>query len=425
MHCFKNFKGFSEVEIDLFKPLTVLIGPNGSGKSNLIEAVELLSFLAQGGSLYEITDISKESRQEIRGGLQACPRHGQSSFSLGFSAGIDFDGKTHNFDYELTIDTAPLRIADESLYLDRKMFFEAIPAESDQHTLRVRYNNFASGGRKPYGDASPVQSLLSQYKGFAHSSQKRAVSEKFVNGIAKYLQASFVFDPNPKLMRDYERIGMGNKILTKNGSNLSAVLYELSAGGKEDQESLKRILDLIKQVPNEPYQDFEFITVPKLNDVIFSLRESETGHLNSAGILSDGTLRCLAVLTALETSAQGSRVIIEEFDNGLHPSRVGILVKAIEKCCERHKLNVLVTTHNPATLNALSQKQLDGVVCCVYDSDLHAVKLIPLNDLPRYVELMERGKLGDLVTRRILEEYMAPGFEENRKKEVLEWLESL
>jgi hypothetical protein len=104
---------------------------------------------------------------------------------------------------------------------------------------------------------------------------------------------------------------------------------------------------------------------------------------------------------------------------------VGILLKAIEACCERRGLNVLVTTHNPAALNELNQKQLEGVVICVYDDAEKAVKLIPLTDLPRYVELMERGKLGDLVTRRILEEYLSPDFEENRKKEVLEWLNNL
>ncbi len=58
MHYFDNFKGFKQSEIDLFNPFTVLIGPNGSGKSNVIEAVELLSFIVHGGPLHEIGDIS-------------------------------------------------------------------------------------------------------------------------------------------------------------------------------------------------------------------------------------------------------------------------------------------------------------------------------------------------------------------------------
>lgn len=424
MHYFENFKSFAKAEIDLFKPLTILIGPNGSGKSNLIEGIELLSFLAQGGSLYEITDINKGSRQEIRGGLQGCPHRDNKHFTLGFSARINFDKKQYSFIYRLSIEKESLKIINESLYLDDTLFFEVVLHLPNQHNLQVRYNNFARGGKKPQTNASPTQSLLSQYKNFAASNnQKRQESEGVVNGIAKYLQASFVFDPNPKLMRDYERIG--NKVLTKNGSNLSGVLYGLSQGNEEEQQSLKRILNLIQQVPNEPYQCFEFVTVPQLNDVIFALREEGTGRLNSAGVLSDGTLRCLAVLTALETVPSGVRIIIEEFDNGLHPSRVGILVKAIEECSKKRKLNVLVTTHNPATLNALQPEQLDGVISCIYDSEEQATKLIPLSQLPRYIEFMERGKLGDLVTKRILEEYLAPNFEENRKKEALEWLNNL
>ena len=45
MHQFRDFKGFKQVGIDLLRPFTLLIGPNGSGKTNVIEAIELLSFV--------------------------------------------------------------------------------------------------------------------------------------------------------------------------------------------------------------------------------------------------------------------------------------------------------------------------------------------------------------------------------------------
>jgi chromosome segregation ATPase len=35
MHTFHNFKGFKEAQINLSKPMTLLIGRNGSGKSNV------------------------------------------------------------------------------------------------------------------------------------------------------------------------------------------------------------------------------------------------------------------------------------------------------------------------------------------------------------------------------------------------------
>ncbi|BAP56811.1 SMC domain-containing protein [Thioploca ingrica] len=421
MHYFNNFKGFAQVELDLSQPLTILIGPNGSGKSNVIEAVELLSFIARGGLLYEISDIDRGGKEEVRGGLQGCLRYNQRNFTLGFNKGqVNFENRKKKFDYSITIKIEPTpHISQEKLYLEEILIFETVPVNSNHHTQRVRYNNFSQGGKKPLVSISPMQSVISQYQNFALPNKKYHASLKVVNTLMNYLRAAFVFDPNPKMMREYERIG--NRVLNKKGSNLSAVLYALSQGTEAERQSLQRLLNWIKQLPNEPYQQFEFVKT-SLNDVIFGLKEAESGYLISANVLSDGTLRCLAVLTALETVTPGSRVIIEEFDNGLHPSRVDILVKAIEDCCERRQLNVLVTTHNPATLNALPAKQLEGVILCVWDKTQQASRLIRLPDLPYQDELLERGHLGDLVTRKIIDQYLAPDFESTRKAEMLAWL---
>src|ERR1022692_2242600 len=80
----RNFKNFSEAELDFDQPTTLIVGPNGAGKSNLIEAVELLSFLASGHRLHEVTDIGREGQLEIRGGLEACAKLGHGEFTLGY-----------------------------------------------------------------------------------------------------------------------------------------------------------------------------------------------------------------------------------------------------------------------------------------------------------------------------------------------------
>ena len=59
MHHITEFKGFKDVSIDLIRPFTLLIGPNGSGKTNVIEAIELLSFIARGQPLYEIANVGR------------------------------------------------------------------------------------------------------------------------------------------------------------------------------------------------------------------------------------------------------------------------------------------------------------------------------------------------------------------------------
>ena len=222
-------------------------------------------------------------------------------------------------------------------------------------------------------------------------------------------------------MHGYERIG--NSVLSRDGANLSAVLYSLSAGDENQKESLARLLSQIRQLPDEPFEEFSFTTTD-LGDVIFGLRE-KTGYTVDARGLSDGTLRTLAILTALETAQEGSRVIVEEFDNGLHPSRVGVLTAAIRDVIERRDLRVLVTTYNPATMNNLSDEQMKGVVLCTWNRTKEAADLVELANLPRSDELLERGQLGDLVSRRVLEQYLVPGFEDDRRRKVLEWVKEL
>ena len=421
MHYFNNFKGFAHAELDLSQPLTILIGTNGSGKSNVIEAVELLSFIARGGLLYEISDIDRGGKAEIRGGIQGCLRYNQQNFTLGFNQGkVIFENSEKEFDYSITIEIEPtFRISQEQLYLAGEFIFERVLVGSGPEIQQVQYNNFSHDGRKTQASVSPIQSVLLQYQEVALTNKKYHACLNVVNTLRNYLRAAFVFEPNPKMMREYEHIG--NRILNKQGSNLSAVLYALSQGTGAEYQSLQRLLNWIKQLPNEPYQQFEFVTT-RLNDVIFGLKEATSGYLISANVLSDGTLRCLAILTALETVTPGSRVIIEEFDNGLHPSRVGVLVETIEDCCERRQLNVLVTTHNPATLNALKAKHLEGVILCEWDKTQQTSRLLRFSELPYQDELLERGKLGDLVTQKIIDRYLAPDFESTRKAKALAWL---
>ena len=426
MHHLRNYKGFSDAQIDLLKPFSLLIGPNGSGKSNVIEAIELLSFVARGQPLYEIGDIGKGSNSlEVRGGLQACGREGRDRFQLGFSAGVTFEGQRRPFRYDVEICTRPYpQIIDERLKVGDRTLYKTLPKQPDSTSrdLTVEYDNFARGGRKPHVQVSSDRSMLSQYRDFASSkniSYKNCL--QLVRRTMFHLQASFVFNPDPKLMRNYERVG--DTILKRNGSNLSAVLYGLSTGAEDQRATLQRLLEKIRQLPDEPYQKLGF-TLTELKDVIFGFQES-SGYKVDARVLSDGTLRTLAILTAFETVSEGSRIVVEEFDNGLHPSRVGVLTEAIAEVAKDRHLQVLVTTHNPATMNFLSQEQLDGVVLCTWDDENGSASLVRLDELPRYDEFLERGRLGDLVTRRVIDQYLAPEFEEQRQKKALAWLESL
>lgn len=433
MHRFLNFKSFEDASLDLFdRPFTVLIGKNGSGKSNAIEGVELLAQIAHGRPLHEITDIGRGTGGfQLRGGLQACPRAGKTAFGLEFNVSFpEVEGGSTKVTYEVLIEPLPEpHIQRERLQIEGEAAdFDAHFLSKGSNTGLLSVSRFGISGSKTKKVLTADRSVLARYEllledlSESSNTARLASYRSLANGIQDYLRASFVFDPQPKLMRAYERIG--NRVLARDGANISAVLYALHKGSEEEMQTLARILARLQQLPEEPFQAFDFV-VTALNDVLFGIRETKDGPLVDARLLSDGTLRCLAVLTALETADAGSRVVIEEFDNGLHPSRVSVLTQAISEVCKRRELNVLCTTHNPATLDGLTREQLEGVVLCFWDRARKASRLIPLLELPRADVLLERGQLGDLVTRRVLEQHLVPGFEEDQKAKAQEWLDSL
>lgn len=428
MHHFYDFKGFTNTQIDLMSPMTLLIGRNGSGKTNVIEGMELLAQLASGRPLYEISDMGRGSGKtfEIRGGLQGCIRKTNNPryFELGFSA--IYRKNDASITYNIVVNEQS-NICRERLRLNERDYFDAIQSSE---VLNVSYDNFSKGRNKPILQLSSDRSVLSRYHPTITTQlYNKKVKESVIHDameltdiVKSHLMSAFVFDLHPHLMRQYERIGASQ--LNKDGSNLSAVLFGIKVKDENREESqrlLPKLLDKLKQLPEEPFIDFQFITT-EANDILLALKR-EDGAIIDARLLSDGTLRTLAILTALETIPEHSRMVIEELDNGVHPSRVKLLVDTIWECSHRRKLNVLVTTHNPATLNGLTPEQLDCVVVCHYDPIEKADKLTALPDIPYSDVLLQKGALGDLVTRNVLESYLMPNFEAEQQRKAQELLD--
>ena len=274
------------------------------------------------------------------------------------------------------------RIAAESVWLtdNDTMLFETLGTDSPSSAdIRIQYNNFAQGGRKPQVSAAATRSMLSLYEQFAVKNRRLHASIRQISAVRRYLAASFVFDPKPHAMRGYERTGQD--MLRRDGSNLSSVLFGLKQNGSEGQEVLDSLFESIRHVPEESYSQFEFIETPA-DDVMLGLREQGADVPTDARVLSDGTLRALAVLTAVATIPEGSRVVVEEFDNGLHPSRVSELVAAVADMGEKRSVNVVLTTHNPVTLDSLTAKQQQGVVIAFRSLSDGSSQLRRLVELP-------------------------------------------
>lgn len=123
--------------------------------------------------------------------------------------------------------------------------------------------------------------------------------------------------------------------------------------------------------------------------------------------ISDGTLRFLAILTALLTRPEGSLLVIEEVDNGLHPSRARLLLDMLREVGSRRGVDVLATTHNPALLDAMGGEMLPFITVAHRDAHSGYSVLTPLEDIAQLPKLMAQGPVGRLSSLGAIEKALA------------------
>jgi predicted ATPase len=430
---FKNFKSFREATLRL-APLTLLIGTNASGKSNAREAIQILSWLSTGRRLDDIfRSMTHSADVTIRGRPMDLVYKGLAgerpamSFTLACTLCEDSMEPLH-LEIELRLERDELRVSHESLSQGqekpRKLYWVEHPAKGLSHDIWIGYDSFKRGTR-PQIPGTDQQAVFTQLATPARFLSKHAESQKRIPEAVELLRtrlgAILFLDPNPSHMRGYSF--KADRTLKEDGATLSGVLHHLC----KEQGREAEVLDFIRCLPEQDILGIDFLEGPR-TDVIVTLTESFGGveRVWDATVLSDGTLRVLAVAAALLSTPEQSLVVIEEIDNGVHPSRARLLLDSIQRVARARKLHVLLTTHNPALLDVLPLNAVPDVLCC-YRDPLHGdSRVIQLRDLPSYPQLMAQGPLGGLVTRGVLERMLKErGPQMNDPTRALEWLKTL
>jgi predicted ATPase len=137
--------------------------------------------------------------------------------------------------------------------------------------------------------------------------------------------------------------------------------------------------------------------------------EGAASHEIDARGMSDGTLRYLAIVTAMLIRPPGSLLVIEDVDNGLHPSRAGLLIEMLRTLGKERGIDVIVTTHNPALLDAAGVRMLPFITVAHRDSVTGASRLTQLEDIKQLPKLMAGGALGQLATAGRIESAIEQG----------------
>ncbi|MGI6064358.1 AAA family ATPase [Blautia sp.] len=415
---FENFKSFEKAELDI-EGLTTLIGTNSSGKSNAVEGISILAKAATGVDLSTILDGIKSTGAVVRGGSRGCARFKTNAFKLGCL--IDKDDKKDLL-YEIKIGVGDrVVIEEEGLYLVKKdslgpksnKIFKTKKAESGRAEIKVQYKN-GSIGNDPDMLCVRSNAILPQMVGkMRRDTKEERETIVWMERVVNHLKNIRMLDPIPSSIRDYVRIS--DIELRQNCDNLSAVLNEMC----KDNEKKTQLLKVVKELPENEVEDIEFVET-KIGDVIFALRERNLNstELVDARQLSDGTLRCIAVLVAVLIGEPGSMVMIEELDNGIHPARVYKLVEQLIAIGRERNIDIIITTHNATLLNAYKKEELMGVSVVYRDKVRGTSKIQSFIEIENFPAMLAAGGLGDAM----IDESLLLSLKRSKRTKDYSWL---
>jgi predicted ATPase len=193
--------------------------------------------------------------------------------------------------------------------------------------------------------------------------------------------------------------------LQSDGANIAGVLAGLEVERKTEVESI--LARYLKELPEKDIKRIWAEPVGKFKTDAMLYCEEDWGegksHEVDARGMSDGTLRYLSIVTALLTRDAHSLLVIEEVDNGLHPSRAHILIQMLQELGKQRSIDVIVTTHNPALLDAAGASMVPFIVVAHRDLRTGLSKLTQLEDIEDLPKLMAGGSLGRLSTEGRIE----------------------
>jgi predicted ATPase len=400
----ENFKNFKNATLEL-GPLTVLVGTNASGKSNLRDAFRFLHGIARGYSLAEIIgekyiEGGVMQWSGIRGGTRESTFQGASAFTLEISFSskekggiLPLDGK-----YTITVQIGdngnPPRVKAERLQIDNTVIFDSHPEDdplsnrdSDLEHLPVRLKK--GGSHKKFGqiiNCVNTRPALTQLKDNPKLSPS-SIREDLKIAI-KELDSLRFLDLNPKSMR-LPSIP-GQVVLGDEGQNLSSVLHAIC----EKPELKTALSSWVSELTPMDATDFEF-PADQTGRILVSLVE-HNGQKISAYSASDGTLRFLAMIAALIGPESARFYFFEELDNGIHPSRLHLLLQLIERQVARGTIQMVATTHSPQLLALQSRESLEHA-SLVYrlpeNNEGRIVRILDIADARRVIEEQDLARL--------------------------------
>ena len=426
----ERFKNFKDAELKL-GPFNVLIGANASGKSNIRDAFRFLHGIARG---YSLADIIGEKYGEggeqvwsgIRGGTREIAFSDKRSFALTSQSTLSTELKQSGDDRESGGEFLCYRIEVElwQRKLIPRIISESLSIDDSYNLFSGKFTNHYSQSLKLYPRCDPVDPyiyssprtfpFLGQVAGklgswTTNDSRASDMEDVFLKFSQSYYEALLVyrsnrfFDWSPDAMRQPSL--PGQDMLGDNGRNLSSVLHAIC----QDKQGKQNLLSWVRELTPMDAVDFEFPT-DSTGKVLATLIERNQQKITLASA-SDGTLRFLAFLAAFLGPHTASFYFFEELENGIHPTRLNLLLDLIENQVKTKNIQVVATTHSPQLLGRLSKESLEHASLVYRLPDEPDARIIRVLDMPDAKRLIRKYKAPELFAEGWFEDtahYMQP-----------------
>ena len=315
-----TIRGYKSIRaLDSFKleSLNVFVGANGAGKSNLISFFRLLNAFIEGNLNKNVIDS---------GGI----------------SDLLFNGRkvTDEIYFETRFGTRGHRFT-----------LKPGPNEEPVITDEARYYEHARTGWWEMGDSFNGKSRTASE---AESNQADAeYSRTVVNAIKSWQIYHFHDTSGTAKMRGYEII-QDQEELRMDAANLAPYLKHLQ---EAHPQAYGNILQAVRLVM--PFLDEFTLRSRVMGDaekVNLSWKQKNSDYPMQPYHLSDGSIRFIALATALLQPTPPSTIIIDEPELGLHPHALAILAELIRDAATRTQL--IIATQSATLLDHFEVKDI-------------------------------------------------------------------
>lgn len=328
----KNYRSLQDATIE-FSNLNLFIGANASGKSTILDA---LRFLQEGVQ-------SRDFRAPVysRGGFLNLAWKGDYADQIELMVQLEEGATRYDWSIRLTKGTVDFDV-DEHI---RGVPFQSPP----QELLKSE-----KGEGEWWSGEEKAGVTLKQGPTVCALSAASADASFPARGVAEFVTKWGFFDPSPFLLRRDWPGGSDVGRFDPYGRNLAETLYALKASSPI---ALERIVTATREVVGLPGK----IELRESEDRFYFVQE-EPGlrfPVNQMGV-SSGSLRMLALMTAIYGDQDIDLVGIEEPENYIHPAALSSFVVHLLDAIDR--VQFVVTTHSPLLLDFLGDPNAVRIV---------------------------------------------------------------